>query len=181
MNALRLKLRNGTHHAHKRLDQGLASCDLSTRDGLIDFLSVQYLARTHIAEHICGYEQLRDDDEKLADLKADFAGLGIAPPRWADTPPISSHHALGYAYVLAGSSLGGRILYQNWASTTDPAVRRSHAFITNSKCQNMWRQFTAYITSHTFNAQETEQIVQSAISCFEVFEAANAQISRAYQ
>lgn len=176
MNGLRLKLREDTKDAHTRLDQALIKYDLTTLSGLTSYLSVHYLARLHLSEILVGYEYLRDESARLDDLRLDFSTLCVRPPRWETGLINVPQHPLGLIYVMAGSSLGGKILYKNWSATPDPLVKSANHFVTNSKDSEMWTRFLAYIQTEKFSDQETNRIVKSANYCFEVFEAANEQM-----
>ena len=177
MKDFRFRLREETSEAHTRLDKSLVKYDLSTYSGLASYLCVHYLARYHLHDSIFGHENLRDDGSKLEDLRHDFDQLGLSAPKWHFAPKAEPHHALGLTYVMAGSSLGGKLLYKDWARADDPAVQAASRFMTNAKSSTSWKMFLTYLDNSTFLEKEIQDIIKSANYCFGVFEAANQEIS----
>jgi heme oxygenase len=181
MNTLRHVLREETSDAHTQLDKALISYDLSQKDGLAKYLTIHHLARQHLTKMLSGLEDLRDDLARLEDLSMDLSTLGAPLPSWIITPDKSPKHPLGLIYVMAGSSLGSKILYKNWESSTDSSVKSANRFVTNAKNNDIWKRFLAYIERNEFSREETEDIISAANFCFTVFEAANNQLkSTAY-
>lgn len=176
MNTLRHVLREETSSAHTQLDQALISYDLSQKDGLTKYLTIHYLARLHLTKMLSSLENLRDDKARLEDLSMDLSLLGAPLPSWRVEPDQMPKHPLGLIYVMAGSSLGSKILYKNWESSTDSLVKSANRFVTNAKNNDIWRRFLTYIERNEFSSEETQDIISSANFCFAVFEAANNQL-----
>jgi heme oxygenase len=176
MNELRFILRDETRVAHTRLDEALVSYDLADPVGLAKYLSIHYLARQHLTTMLNGLEALRDDTSRLNDLTLDLSTLGVPLPSWISPPDQTSKNPLGLIYVIAGSSLGSKVLYKNWALSTHPLVNRANLFVTHSKNNDIWTRFLAYIKNKEFSQSETKDIITSANFCFKVFEAANDQV-----
>ncbi len=169
-------LRDDTKAAHSRLDAALIKYDLTSAGGLHSYLSVHYLARLHLSDILFGYDDLRDESERLDDLQADISELGAALPVWASRPKRANMHALGLIYVMAGSSLGGKVLFKEWDCSRDPVVKNANRFVTRSKDSAVWTKFLAHLGAQSFSHQEIAQIVESANHGFEIFEAANNEI-----
>ncbi|GAB5350138.1 biliverdin-producing heme oxygenase [Alteriqipengyuania sp. 357] len=112
---LRARLRAATHEQHQRLDTTLGRLDLADRGDYARFLKVQANARHGVEAWLgryCPAKWLPPSQAALlaADLSAlgDKAGLEDAPGfDLADQGPVAW---LGAAWVLAGSSLGNRMM-----------------------------------------------------------------------
>jgi len=177
---MRFQLKEGTQQAHERLDKALIRYDLTTLPGLRAYLSVHFLARIHIQKILTGYENLRDDKEKLFSLRADFEGLNVRPPSWREAPEIGNYHPLGLIYVMAGSSLGSNLLFKQWSKAMDINVLSVNNFMTSAKDNQLWRNFLVHISNTSFSEAETKSIVAAANHCFSVFEAADKQVSEEF-
>ena len=173
---LRFRLRRETETAHKRLDDALIKHDLTTLSGLRSYLSVHFLARDYLQNIMTGYEALRDDKEKLSNLRADFDVLDMPLPQWKDMPDRESHHPLGLIYVIAGSALGSKLLYKHWSAASDPDVLEVKNFMTCAKDSRIWADFLVHLNANQFTPAETHDMILGAEYCFGVFEAANNQI-----
>ncbi len=176
MNALRVTLRDRTSEAHSKLDKALIVYDLSQLSGLTSYLKIHYLARQHLTKLLSGLDELRDEAERLEDLSKDLSALGAPLPNWSQPPDMSPQHPLGLIYVMAGSSLGSKLLYKQWDTSHDPLVKRADRFVTHAKNNDIWTRFLAYLDSHEFSSEETEHIIASANYCFSVFEAAHKDV-----
>ena len=112
---LRARLRAATHDSHELLDSTLGRLDLAARDDYARFLTVQARARHGVEAWLARYcpaEWLPPSQAPL--LAADLSALGReavlddAPGfDLADQGPVAW---LGAAWVLAGSSLGNRMM-----------------------------------------------------------------------
>lgn len=112
----RFALKAATDDVHRELDDRLSALDLATDDGYRRFLGFHArtvpaiegaLAAAGLAELVDGWGEGRRSEA----LKSDLSALGHSMPAPAPAPPITTTaEALGAAYVLEGSRLGGRVL-----------------------------------------------------------------------
>lgn len=112
--ALRAKLRAATQDHHQSLDNALGRLDLAKREDYGRFLTVQARARMGVEKWLARYcprEWMPPSQAAL--LQRDLTALGYTPPRGSpafahgDEGPVAW---LGAAWVLAGSSLGNRMM-----------------------------------------------------------------------
>lgn len=88
---------------------------------------------------------------RLADLEADLAYWRLAPPAtsWAGPDLADSASAVGCLYVLAGSALGGRVIYRQLAGSLgldrDHGARFFHGH--GDAAEAMWQEFWAFALS----------------------------------
>lgn len=111
---LRARLRAATQDNHQSLDKALGRLDLADRSEYACFLSVQARARDGVERWLARYcpeEWLPPEQSRL--LGSDLAALGAG----TDSPSPAFDHGdggpvawLGAAWVLAGSSLGNRMM-----------------------------------------------------------------------
>ena len=178
MTDLRVRLRAETASSHARLDAALVTYDLTNRSDLSDYLSVHYLARLQIAVIVSEDAARLSNQQKLADIRSDLEVLSLKPPQCMKRSNSTSYHPLGLTYVMSGSSLGSKLLYKHWATATDTIVQQAGTFITNSKDSSEWTFFLAHVKTLKVSHDEVSDIVASANSVFEIFEAANDQVKR---
>ena len=116
--ALRAKLRAATHDDHQKLDDALGRLDLADRHDYGCFLRGQSRARIGVESWLarcCPPEWLPPAQTGL--IEADLAALGCVGSDTPDEDVPAFAHAdegpvawLGAAWVLAGSSLGNRMM-----------------------------------------------------------------------
>ncbi|MCL6684417.1 biliverdin-producing heme oxygenase [Sphingomonas alba] len=112
----RFVLKAATDDVHRELDDRLSQLNLATAEDYGRFLGFQArtvpaiegaLAAAGLASLVTGWEQGRRSEA----LRSDLSSLGQPMPQPAAPPSISTTaEALGAAYVLEGSRLGGRVL-----------------------------------------------------------------------
>lgn len=180
MNELRFTLRSKTTEAHKRLDEALCVYDLKTRIGLTQYLKVHLLACLHLNELVTSDDLRCEMYEKIIALRSDLKVLNAAPSLSDILLPKTYQHPLGLTYVIAGSSLGGKLLAKQWAKSRDPVVRNAGKFINNAKATDSWKRFLTYTELNSFNPEEVEKIISAANYCFSVYEAAHQAISKEF-
>lgn len=174
MDGIRKRLKNDTALAHQRLDHALIKHDLTSRQGLSDYLQVHYIARKALNSTF----SVNNDDKAISYLSADLATLGVIEPAVETKEIIEAPHPLGLTYVIAGSSLGSKVLYKVWSSSTDEIVKRAGKFMAFAKDNSDWRDFLAHIAMYDYSEKEIKEIVRSANYCFAVFESANKSMIR---
>ena len=176
MNDLRVILRSKTASAHAQLDLALGEYNLTRRSDLSNYLRVHYLARLHLEDIFSTKEMRLSNQQKLNAIQSDFEVLGAELPQRMKRNNISSYHPIGLTYVMAGSSLGSKVLYKRWTASTDVIVQRAGKFITNAKDNSEWVVFLAHIGSLKVSQNEIDDIVLSANDVFEIYKTANDQV-----
>ena len=172
MNSLRAILREKTSDAHEALDAALIDYDLTSRSGLRDYLRVHYRARVQLTKLYSGHPIEVDHTQSLSALQSDLSVLGAKLPHPMNLELSGDLHPVGVTYVVAGSSLGSKLLFKHWSRAVDEKVRQAGTFMTRAKDNADWIKFLAYIDAADFSAKEIEHIVISANGCFAIFEAA---------
>ena len=118
---LRARLREATHNQHQSLDKALGQLDLAERNDYARFLRVQADARVGVEQWLvrnAPRDWLPPSQASL--LARDLEWLGSAPdensPVRFEEPDTASGSWLGVAWVLAGSSLGNRMMERDLAA-----------------------------------------------------------------
>ncbi len=172
MNAIRERLRVGTSASHSRLDASLIEYDLTTRAGLKAYLSVHFVARENLHRISTEPNERQSHARKLGELRDDLRVLGSAPPT-VRLDDFAIRHPLGLSYVIAGSSLGSKLLYKQWLLSDDDVVGRAGQFLTSAKDSSDWVDFLKKTDTLCLSDSELDEVVASANTVFAVFENAN--------
>lgn len=124
---LLLALRERTHAAHQRLDTGLAlTTSALTLDRYVTFLRGSLASLRPIEPTLLSFDVLgAEADTRCAAIEADLAALGTSTAIPVATAPRieAMAEAMGAAYVVEGSSLGGAVL----AKAIEPMLQREQA------------------------------------------------------
>lgn len=176
MSDLRNVLRSETAEAHERLDKELDSYDLTDHLSLSKYLCVHYLARSELSNLITVGKNRISNEQKIADIVKDLKVLAVNPPAILKFENRRPYHPLGLTYVMAGSSLGSKILYKRWNSGSNDAVKNAGRFLTSSKDSTEWKAFLVSIADLNIPPQEVEHIVTSANAVFMIYKTANDHV-----
>ena len=177
MNDLHSYLKSGTYQAHKALDAELIGYDLTDRFELSQYLCVHYLARTSLSEIMSFHNQKSSNQKMLNDIALDLKILEVEPPLLKVNLGKAISHSLGLTYVLAGSSLGSKVLYKQWTLSSDDRVKRAGHFMKSSKDSSDWKTFLARLDTLMLTRPEIEHVVASANCVFEIYQAACDQVN----
>lgn len=104
-------LREGTAGAHAQLDDGMGALITGRRADYAKFLTMQYSARRGIEAWLEKHEGDAAPPPQTVLIAEDLRTLDHVPP--SDTPdfsPPENSLPLGVCWVLAGSSLGNRMI-----------------------------------------------------------------------
>ncbi|MFC3080057.1 biliverdin-producing heme oxygenase [Phenylobacterium terrae] len=85
---------------------------------------------------------------KTPALRRDLRSLGVQADRAAPLPPpalTSRAHALGFAYVLEGSTLGGRVIRKRLRAAGAPLEGTSFFDVYGSDTGRRWQDFCAVL------------------------------------
>jgi heme oxygenase len=115
-----------------------------------------------------------NEREKLPLLAEDVVLLGNVEPasiRACDAPPEFSGtaEAVGGAYVLEGSTLGGRVVSRHIRGLFGPDVARSFLECYRSDTREKWRSFRAALQRFASSREVEDQIIAGARDTFRSF------------
>lgn len=146
---LRWRLREATTEAHARLDARIGSA-FETRKGYVAFLQGMHRFLDAAAVAVDGGAAFAEGRQALA---ADLNALGAEPPPRRSGARCATG-ALGWRYVVAGSSLGARVLLVRaqalgWAGT-DGGAR----YLAAQAASTEWRCLLAALDASTGDAAD---------------------------
>lgn len=173
-NRARARLRSATAEDHARVDAAYGRFDLGSRDDYARFLVAQaraYLPAEAALERADIPRLLADwaGRRRSGQLRQDLAELGISGIDAEPFPPLTSEaQALGAAYVLEGSRLGGRLLARG---VPEQFPRR---FITSGS-SSLWGDFLAVLGRVLTSSAAVDEAVGAARCVFARFEASALQ------
>lgn len=170
------RLRDGTRDRHEALDQGLAltSGDMD-RAGYLNYLRALLGWLEPLEQRLW---QLDWPDSLQASaragksdwIRADLAAADDAEPvsYCADAPRIEAAdaYALGVAYVVEGSQLGGRFLARHLADVT-PALPLRYLRGYGEALGPMWKTFLEFLNSEAGAQGREDHALQGARDAFD--------------
>ncbi|MFF7396115.1 biliverdin-producing heme oxygenase [Achromobacter sp. NPDC008082] len=169
-------LREGTRERHETLDQGLALTggDIDRGDylnylrALLGWLEPleQQLWRLDWPGSLQAPVRAGKSDWLRADLAA--AGDTAPVPQCADAPQLhtADAYALGVAYVVEGSQLGGRFLAKHLADVT-PALPLRYLRGYGEQVGPMWKAFLQFLDSEAGAQGREAHALQGARDAFD--------------
>jgi len=184
---LRASLRGATASAHDLLDHAMrAASGWTARSDYVQFLKLQHSARRPVeawlAQHVepasCPPAQCHLIAQDLARLDSDLP---------ADSPSFDlpdrdagASHALGVAWVLAGSSLGNRAILKQVQRVCDAESGEAwpHAFLADEAMLSFWKGLRERI-ERPAPITEVEAASAAATAVFDHFLAATGQAADA--
>lgn len=108
---------------------------------------------------------------KLAWIEADLRALGLRPLEAAVAPEIPHDvpARIGWAYVLEGSTLGGRVLLEAVTRSSGLAPRDATRFLQGygERTAAMWREFVQALDAIAFTEPERQACIAGATHAFE--------------
>jgi heme oxygenase len=141
--------RGGVLHAYFRL---YAGAEAALEPWLADTPGLDFHAR-------------RKTEALAADLRRLGEPAASAPPPAAPVPPVTSRaHALGFAYVLEGASLGGRVIEKRLAArgAAEAGLRFLHGY--GAATSARWKAFCAVLEREC--AAAPDEAVEGAVQGF---------------
>ena len=171
------KLKEETRDLHEQIEeQNLAkrimdhSIDLSTYKLLLlqNFLAYRE-TETEIKNHLPNYSA-----KKHLQLKQDLEQLNVSTTIALQNATFKCHspaEALGAAYVVEGSALGGLLLAKNLDKCSNLAQIDQHYFFNGDK-DNLkdWNSFKKELEEYHFSETEETEAVEKAKATFRFFE-----------
>jgi heme oxygenase len=176
------RLRIATRPAHERLER---SIDLLGRDWSRPFY-LALLQKFHgfyaaVEPQVLGRSEWRElglpveNRRKLGLLRRDLVSLGMSA-RSIDSLPLCDHapapscfaQALGCAYVLEGSTLGGQVITRHLRRELGLEPGQSCAFFTSygGDVGKMWHEFVGFLNSRPLSPGEESALLRSACETF---------------
>lgn len=132
--SLRDVLRSETRDLHDVLDQSLSP--LANDGGYPTFLAIQYAARWPVEAWFAQVGSVMQPPVLTGLVELDLAELGCTPPACPISfRPADPAEALGIAWVLAGSSLGNRVLHKRRLAYDGG---RATAFLSDQNMPRFW-------------------------------------------
>lgn len=171
------KLKNATEELHREIEKdNLAGLIISNEIDLEDYkllLLQNYIAYSitepAIAKYLDGYK-IQKSPRLLKDL--DQLGVTCAPtPKLREMfRVINRAEALGAAYVVEGSALGGMMISRQIANCPALANIQNHHFF-NGDRENVksWNAFSKFLKKQEFTALEEIQVIDKAKDTFVFF------------
>ena len=170
---LRALLAAATRPEHEQLERALdLERDLSRqRYGL--YLRCMHALLREAEATLASDERLAaldlDERRKLAWLERDLAALGLEALAPAHLPlPTDVRRRIGWAYVLEGSTLGGRVLYRRLAPRLGLTPAHGGAFLHGygERTGEMWKRFVAALDALPLTAADAQECVAGAREAF---------------
>lgn len=165
----RFRLRQGTADCHERVDAAFSAVDLGSRAGYGQFLLAQAAAFFPAEQGLeaAGIDHLLPDwDHRRRShlLAQDLIDLGLPVPEGLTVPVVTGGPAmLGWAYVLEGSRLGGKLLRR------EVAAELPVAFLSDNY-PAAWSTIVAVLDEQLTEGPAIDQAIESARSLFALFE-----------
>lgn len=165
---LRAALRQHTVAEHERLDALMGGLALGSRQDYARFLCIQYRARVPIEAWLAANlpPALVPPVQSLL-ARTDLGALGHTrdKPGAAFTAPAD--HAIGVAWVIAGSSLGNRTIL---AQRRKKGLDAPHAFLSCPAMPLFFKHFTAAMLEADRETRVFAPAIAGARSAFARFE-----------
>ena len=166
---VRSALRAATGAVHERLHQAPPFAAIADRQ--LDVRGYADLLARIAAFHFTVAQDDETGDVRRRLLMRDLKGLGSAAPgRLPWTPPKSGPGRLGWAYVLEGSSVGGKIIYRqlDYLFGNSPVGR---LFFRGSATDGArWQALCRDLEAEGRTDRAVDEIVGGATAAFALFE-----------
>ncbi|MCD0498115.1 biliverdin-producing heme oxygenase [Achromobacter sp. MY14] len=176
ISSVHLRLRDGTRDRHEALDQGLAltggdidhTAYLNYLRALLGWLEPleRQLWQLDWPDSLQAAARAGKSDWIRADLAA--AGDATPVPHCADAPRIEAAdaYALGVAYVVEGSQLGGRFLAKHLAEVA-PELPLRYLRGYGEQLGPMWKTFLQFLDSEAGAQGREDHALQGACDAFD--------------
>jgi heme oxygenase len=192
--AFQHQLRKATHTIHQQLENSPISRSLMDEQVILeDYLfylqcmkDVVKLFDEWILPQIRGILPDADARRKLPAILHDIQTLQeetitlkpVVPLPMPEIPNIA--RAMGMAYVIEGSTLGGRIILKRVSERLQLNSPECTSFFTGYSEQtgSMWKSFMDALTAYAINQHQQEEIIAGAVECFTMIHSHFMQNSR---
>lgn len=167
-------LRAATRDNHDRVDALFGRFDIAQPEDYRRFLQAHAAAFLGVETALdeIGLERLIEDwpaRRRNALIRADIAALGDTPPDPVPFPIASDAAAIGAAYVLEGSRLGGAVLARRIGEGLP------NGYLATPLPAGAWRKFLEKLDSTLYEPSMVADAATAARAVFDRFEAAGRQ------
>ena len=166
---LRDYLRQEPEADHRKIDTAFGQLDLTKPNDLAHFLRAHFLALSLLEPFLRNAAELPPMDSRLHLIQADLVILGDRCPE-LPAREVAALHPLGAAYVVAGSSLGQRVLRRHWARSGDPDVRQAGRFLGDDSLTPYWKALQSELAQPSHERPDTPAILEAARRTFALYE-----------
>lgn len=180
-------LRKGTAQLHERLEKNnLANKILDHSISLEEYkflLYQNYLAYSSVEKKISGYlpEQQMN---KAESLKNDLNNLNVRLLEGSEVFDFNCQNeaeAIGAAYVLEGSAMGGLMIGKELQQCEIAGELPEQQFFSGKReSAKGFNNFLKMLRNRDFNEQETDMAVNKAVETFRLFEKAFSAVYSSY-
>ena len=162
-------LQEATRAVHERLHQAPAFAAIANQH--LDLRGYARLLERIAAFHCTIGQSLELDDARPRLLARDLEVLGSPPPtpvRWSS--PKTAAATLGLAYVVEGSSLGGKVIYRqlDYLFGQSPAGRQFFGGSTSDVAR--WRALCRDLEAEGRKPRGVDEMITGATAAFALFE-----------
>lgn len=172
------KLREETAELHKQIEKdnlaGLIMTHEISQEDYKLLLLQNYLAYQIVEEEITPFYDITGSG-RLERLKKDLKALDIDPSEAlsemkGEFKCSSKSEAMGAAYVVEGSALGGMMISKELKSCHKLShIEEHHFFNGDRKNLKSWNNFLKIIKNTNFNEEEEEKAAEKACDTFRFF------------
>jgi len=172
MTDFRTWLAEQTRAAHAAIERELALEGDVSLDRYIAYLRAMHAVIAHVEPAFEADARLRAFDlparRKRHRLERDLRHFGADPIASPRVLPDGLAARVGWAYVLEGATLGGRVLYRRLAPRWSLTPERGGAFLAGhgDRTGEMWRAFVEALNRTAFTAEEKKACVAGAAQAF---------------
>lgn len=168
---LRTRLRSETAEVHARLDSTMSRLDMADAADYGSFLEIHLSALQSIMPRLVesGYEF--SHLPALIERDLEILGRPSSPASMASFGPLPGD-PLGYAYVLAGSQMGAKILNRRRLLTSNEKVVRADAFLHDTIASGIWNMVKIRLEDFSAAGPQQDDIIDGALACFRCYGAA---------
>jgi heme oxygenase len=165
------ELRAKTAQVHEALDSGMQHA-FGRLDQYVAFLRASHRVLLSLDDALSRIFK-RPISERSLQVAADLQALGQPAPSPAPAPwtPADRAEAMGCAYVIEGSSLGGLVVAKIVERQLGVAAATSFLRGHGARTKELWRSFLSELDAWGANAQpdERERAIQGATTAFATY------------
>ena len=174
----RSQLKRATDAAHRQLDAGMGVFELTVPQDYARFLAINAAALlpAEAALEAAGIAKILPDwtaRRRSGAILADLRGLGMSQPHCMTAPRFADQTtAMGAAYVLEGSRLGGRLLSRIARGATDETIRGNMRFLSHGEGAPFWPLFLEHLEHCLTVPTDRARATDGALATFALFQTA---------
>lgn len=166
---VRSTLREATGAVHERLHRAPPFAAIADRQ--LDLAGYTELLAQIAAFHFTVGREFDRGDERRQMLSRDLEILGSpAPQRLRWNSPTTGSAGLGVAYVVEGSSLGGKVIYRQLDYLFGHSAAGRHFFRGSTSDRQRWQALCRDLEAEGQNPDAIQEIIDGAAAAFAFFE-----------